>query len=117
MRVVKQAESLKNELQMELMQQTSKIHLCLNGWTSTNQYSFIAITAHYINSNWELKEKLLSLQETTDHSGVGVAEVVKNVLDDYGLQNKLGCITMDNTSANDSMATALGGMLDDNSMI
>jgi hypothetical protein len=47
-------------------------------------------------------EKLLAFQDTIDHSGVGMA---------VELSARLGCLTMDNASNNDTLITVLAKCL------
>jgi hypothetical protein len=61
----------------------------------------------YINSDWSLIEKLLIFSNIKNHTGAAMAEVVGCTLDDYGIANRVGCITMDNASNNDTLISAL----------
>ena len=45
-----------------------------DGWTSRANYSYISLTVHYINKNWELCYHLLETAETTeDHTACNLA--------------------------------------------
>jgi len=103
---------MKAEMKDILASSCSAIHLCLDVWTSSNKFSFLAVTVHYVDSDWTLVEKLLQFQETTDHSGSGMAEIVNSTLNEFGLTARLGCITMDNATNNDSLVTTLAETYD-----
>ena len=113
--VVQRTENMKTDLKETLAREETAVHLCLDMWTSANQFSFLAVTAHYVDSNWKLTEKLLSFCETTDHTGSGMARLVKTTLEEFGLTARLGCLTMDNASSNDSLISSLFENLQDSS--
>lgn len=46
------------------MRNTTHVSLTYNCWTSAANGSYISITAHYINQNWELKRKQISRNGT-----------------------------------------------------
>jgi hypothetical protein len=69
-------------------------------------YSFLAITAHYVDSDWKLVERLLAFQDTTDHTGASMANIMMSCLDEINISARLGCITMDNASNNDLLVTS-----------
>ena len=52
---------------------------------------FAGINVHYIDDQWQAKTFLLELLEIHGgHSGVNVAEQVINVLDEYGITERVG---------------------------
>ena len=106
--IMKRASKIHADLLEKLTaMQVDKFHCALDLWTSINGYTFLAITCHYINNDWELCEKLLSFQEKIDHSGEGMAELVMKVLKEANLTTKAGCITGDNASNNDKLCKSL----------
>jgi hypothetical protein len=100
--IIKHTAMMKVELKQTTTNSDAALHLCLDMCTSSNQFSFLAITAHHIDSDWTLVEKLLAFQDTIDHSGVGMAALVKSALDGFELSARFGCLTMDNASNNDT---------------
>ena len=58
-----------------------------------------------------MTEKLLTFQETTDHQGAALSAIVQSTLEDFGLCKRIGCITMDNASNNDTLMKALSQSL------
>jgi hypothetical protein len=83
---------------LKLSAGTSKFHLALDSWTSTNCFNFLAITCHFIDDDWRLCEHLLSFDDIVDHSGDGMASTMFDVLKRNNLIEKLGCISADNAS-------------------
>ena len=110
--VMKRSDKMKEELKQVFANSDSVVHLCLDMWTSPNMFSFLAVTAHFIDSEWNLVERLLTFQDTTDHSGAGQAAIVKEHLDFFGLSERLGCLTMDNATNNDTLVVSLAGSME-----
>lgn len=86
-----------------------KISLSLDAWTSSNQYAFLAIVAHYINKSNELgtttasycdcgelwltpftEELLIDFRELIgEHSGENMADAVWQTLTTYGIEGRV----------------------------
>jgi hypothetical protein len=91
---------LKNRLEGAL-----RVHLTIDAWTSTSQHPFLGITCHWIDANIELHNCLLAAETLEGpHSGENMADVVMNVAERFNILTKLGIITTDNASSNDTMA-------------
>lgn len=56
-------------------------------WTSRNNESFIAITIHFIDTNFSLRSVLL-FELSDHHMGVNLSEQIKKTLDEWNLKNK-----------------------------
>jgi hypothetical protein len=68
----------------------------------------LGVTAHWIDQNFELKNTILSLVEIHgSHSGQNLASHLLGVLDQFSLRSKLYCITADNASNNNTLASSL----------
>eukprot|EP00474_Spongospora_subterranea_P005608 CRZ06066.1 hypothetical protein [Spongospora subterranea] len=105
--VMKRTLKMKEDLKKSFSNASSAVHLCLDMWTSPNMFSFLAVTAHFIDSDWNLVERLLTFQDTTDHTGAGMAALVKETMVEFDFAARLGCLTMDNASNNDTLVSAL----------
>lgn len=53
-KVMRKFEKLQECLKQILIKNESKISLTIDGWTSVANKSFYGITAHFVDSNWEL---------------------------------------------------------------
>lgn len=53
--IMKRTENMREELKKLMANDNTAVHLCLDMWTSSNQFSFLAITAHYIDDCWTLQ--------------------------------------------------------------
>lgn len=52
--------------------------------------SYIAVTAHYINSSWALQEELVAFKYVRGaHSGENLANIVLAALEDLGIVGKV----------------------------
>uniref|UniRef100_A0A0D3DDY6 hAT-like transposase RNase-H fold domain-containing protein n=1 Tax=Brassica oleracea var. oleracea TaxID=109376 RepID=A0A0D3DDY6_BRAOL len=69
---------------------------------------YICITAHFIDENWRLNNKILAFCNLKPpHSGEEIAKAVYDCLKGWGLEKKVFTITLDNAKANDSMLNIL----------
>ncbi len=82
--------------------------LAVDCWSSPNKKAFIAITAYYISEDWKYKEVLLAFELLTgSHTRQNLAMVVKRVLDQFNLTDRLLAITTDNASNKSTMRKTL----------
>ncbi len=92
--------------------QQSKISITCDLWTSPNSKAILAITSHWTDEYFNLKEILLDVIEMREaHTGEKIAEQVVKTLEEFGLREKLFCITADNASSNRTMARAISNAI------
>ncbi len=72
-------------------QRAARVHFALDLWTSPNSFTFMAVTCHYINNDWQISEELLAFVDTLDHTGDGLEKLTFKVLQDFGLTSRVGC--------------------------
>ena len=66
------------------------ISFALDVWTSPNVYSFLAITAHWITKEWELKETLIDFCKLVGpHTGENLAEAFVNCINEFNIVTKV----------------------------
>ena len=76
---------------------SSKISFMIDGWISSNNISFLGITAHLITDKWELKSFLLDFIKLDDpHSGANIKVAFLKSLRSYGIESKVSFINSDN---------------------
>jgi hypothetical protein len=88
----------------------SCIQICTDSWTSglQNQKEFQAINCQFVDRNGKLCRALLALPELLHgHGGEEVAPHLIKTLQIYDIEDKLGYITGDNASANDTLCRAI----------
>lgn len=68
-----------------------KISFILDAWTSSNVISFLGMTCHFIDSDWNLKDVLLDFIHLTGfHTGENmIREFLKCTKDDFGILTKV----------------------------
>ncbi|GAU41295.1 hypothetical protein TSUD_374200 [Trifolium subterraneum] len=92
------AERIK--LKAFLAQHCRRVCLTTDMWTSCQRISYMCVTAHFIDNNWNLHKKILSFCQVTSHTGEAICATLDKCLNSWGL-NRLLCLTVDNASAND----------------
>jgi len=62
----------------------------MDAWTSPNSLAFLGITAHWIDTSWNLRNVLLDfVQLHGSYSGENIAEAFHKSLNDYNLTDKV----------------------------
>jgi hypothetical protein len=85
-----------------LLLSKSKIHLSCDIWTSTNGLSLLGIVAHFVDESGKHQTVLLGLPRLRgSHTGVNIARCLAEVIRKYEIEDKIGCLMMDNASNND----------------
>jgi hypothetical protein len=98
----------KSKIRTRLHQARSNIHLSFDLWTSGNYYSFNAIIAHFVDTDYKIKTALIGFRDLEGpHSGENIAESVKSVCEEYGIISQIGCFVLDNAENNDTCVQAL----------
>ncbi|XP_010412443.1 PREDICTED: zinc finger BED domain-containing protein RICESLEEPER 2-like [Camelina sativa] len=75
-------------------------------WTSITTLSYMVITAHFIDMDWQLHRRIISFSPISDHKGETIANQFLRSLDDWGIE-KVFAITLDNASGNDKAISVL----------
>ncbi|MBW0523481.1 hypothetical protein O181_063196 [Austropuccinia psidii MF-1] len=82
-----------------------------NTWKSPNMRAFMAITAHFLNKDFNLQSVILGLIDLNgDHSGTSLAQHLMEILRQYNLKDRIISITSDNASFNTQMANIIQTM-------
>lgn len=96
----------------ELHDARSRIHLGTDTWHSPNRHELQGVTAHFVDRHGKLQKVLLAIPELFEgHGGEKVAPRVLDVLQQYGIKDKIGYVVGDNHSANDTLCRALADSL------
>jgi hypothetical protein len=92
-----------------LLERTSAtVTLSLDGWTSQNSLSMLAINAKWLGSNFEVYQACIEFIEIEgNHSGENLAAIVEKALKKHKILQKLLTITADNASNNDTLCRHL----------
>ncbi|GAB2273794.1 hypothetical protein Dimus_039048 [Dionaea muscipula] len=90
----------KEKLKENLNASVGRVSLTTDMWTSSNNASYMCVTAHFIDKSWQLHKRIISFAMVEDHTGNGIGKQLENVTNEWGIK-KIMCITVDNASAND----------------
>lgn len=105
--------NLYKEVKMSILESLSsaeRVALTCDAWTSRATESFVTITAHYITTEWNLVSYVLQTRAMHDsHTGGNIAELLKEAVTEWGLEEKHPVIVTDNAS-NMNVAAGLADM-------
>ncbi len=94
--------NLYKEVKMSILESLSsaeRVALTCDAWTSRATESFVTITAHYITTEWNLVSYVLQTRAMHDsHTGGNIAELLKEAVTEWGLEEKHPVIVTDNAS-------------------
>ncbi|KAM0860378.1 hypothetical protein ACQ4PT_046569 [Festuca glaucescens] len=100
-------ESEKELLKIKL-KDVESISLTCDLWTSNQNLCYMALVAHYIDSDWAMQCHVLNFIELDPpHTGNVIAQAVFECIVDWKIEDKIISITMDNASSNDVAARNL----------
>lgn len=83
------------------LQSVSSVALTSDIWSGNAKEDYLSVVAHYVNADWQLEKRILGLRLIdVSHNADNIAERIIAVATDYGLNDKIFSITLDNASAN-----------------
>ncbi|KAJ3684541.1 hypothetical protein LUZ61_013705 [Rhynchospora tenuis] len=104
---IKVFESERDKMK-KIFRDISKISLTSDCWTSNTSVGYMSLTAHYVDANWKLQKRIISFIDLVPpHSGEVISDGILDCLMKWGIQDKVGTITLDNASSNDRAACIL----------
>jgi hypothetical protein len=85
-----------------LLKTVDKVNITTDMWTSHQKLSYMVVTCHFVDSSWCLQKRILNFCNVPPpYSGVVIANALKDCFADWGIEDKIYTITVDNASAND----------------
>lgn len=86
-----------------LLRSVHRIGITTDLWKSTTQkIQYMAVTGHFVDETWKLQKRVLNFCNVPPpHTGVIIADALYKCLVDWGLENKVSSITVDNATYND----------------
>ncbi|KIL55792.1 hypothetical protein M378DRAFT_53553, partial [Amanita muscaria Koide BX008] len=91
----------------QVFEHDGALNFATDAWTSPNHRAYIAITIHFEKDGVPVAMLLDILEVAQSHSGLNLAAAFANVLEDFGISDKILSITCDNASNNDTMIEEL----------
>ena len=78
-----------------LQSSQGQIWLTTNLWSDEFLRSFMAVTAHYINSQGDMAEHLVAFRKVEGHhTGANIGQILFSVLDEIGIVGKVSIFVM-----------------------
>ena len=101
--ITKYFETAKITIKERLSLARSRIHISYDLWTSPNHKAMIAIVAHWMVEDYEVKTALLAVREVHgEHTEENIANVVYSIMKEYDIHNRFGYYIGDNATNNDT---------------
>ena len=70
-----------------------------DAWTSIATESYVTVTAHFITDEWQLASHVLQKRAVNEsHTGANIAELLKNVAEEWQITKKDLVLVTDNAS-------------------
>lgn len=99
---------LKEKIKSVLLGIPGKICLTSDIWTACTSRGYLCVTAHYVDHNWKLQSKLLCFSHCPPpHGGYELSQQVSKIITDWGIQNKVFSLSVDNATNMDKMVSYL----------
>lgn len=81
------------------MAEAESVTLTTDCWTSRNTESFLAVTAHFIDSKFEVQSVLLDCASFGEsHTSSNLAQEIRRIIKEWNLENKVLLIISDNAA-------------------
>jgi hypothetical protein len=85
----KEYEKAVPEVRRKLQTAMGMIHLTFDGWTSRQNISFLGVSAHFLDEDWNHQTVLLGLPPLARrHTGQTIHEEVKRMLEFFGVEGR-----------------------------
>ena len=98
--IMKQLSEVEKMLFQHLLEKT-KISITLNCWSIVNWQSYMNIIVFFVNDNWKYQDVVMNFEFMHDnHTDVHLARVLKNVIRQHNLQNRVIALTTNNVFNN-----------------
>jgi hypothetical protein len=92
------------------------ICITIDTWTSIQNLNYMCVTAHFINGDWMLHNKIIKFCLISNHSGDTIEKMLESTLREWGIDG-VYTITVDNALANKLGIDYIKKRLKDNNYI
>ena len=92
----------KEELKIFFMNYNGRVHIGSDIWTDPWQiHSYMGITCHWIDDDWNIQKRIIAFRVFEDrHTAINIYRLIRQVLEEYCLVEKVFSIGFDNAAAN-----------------
>ncbi|XP_060761951.1 E3 SUMO-protein ligase ZBED1-like isoform X2 [Neoarius graeffei] len=92
-----EARYKKKKSELKTMLTTATVALTTDCWTALTTESYITVTCHYIDENWQLKSAVLIMTNMSDrHTADNLADKLNDVVETWGLSGRVTACVHDN---------------------
>ncbi|KAJ8939298.1 hypothetical protein NQ314_011155, partial [Rhamnusium bicolor] len=93
-------------IKKEIIKDANSVTITINCWTSCNNKGFIAVTAHFIDKNFQTKSILLEVSSFSgNHTSANLANELKRIISDWALDDNI-LLALSNNASNIKKATS-----------
>lgn len=94
---------MEKEKLKKLLKTVDKVSLTTDLWKSDSQkQSYMCVTGHFVDRNWKLQKRVLTFASLPPpHGGYDIAQALRRCAADWGIEDKVFSISVDNASNND----------------
>ncbi|XP_057510755.1 zinc finger BED domain-containing protein RICESLEEPER 1-like [Actinidia eriantha] len=86
-----------------LLKNINRISITTDLWKSGQKIQYMVVTAHFVDKDWKLQKRVLNFCNIPPpHSRVIIADALHKCFIDWGIENKVSTITVDNAKYNDT---------------
>ncbi|CAN6374533.1 unnamed protein product [Urochloa humidicola] len=89
----------KEKLKEFFKKSCERVCLTTDTWTANTQQNYMCVTAHFIDSDWNLHKKIIGFFLVKGHRGEDIGKSLEGCLAEWGI-DKVFSITVDNASSN-----------------
>ena len=93
--------TMKEKLKFFLSKHCQRVCLAIDAWTSPQNASYMCLTAHFIDNDWKLHQKILNFRQERSYMGEAMTKFVESCLNELGLNHVLS-FTVDNAASNNT---------------
>ncbi|CCO36123.1 Putative AC9 transposase [Rhizoctonia solani AG-1 IB] len=102
----------KDRLKEDMKNSQGRISFTSDLWTDSMERPFMAVTGHYINAAHETRNALMAFRVVEGaHAGAILAQHLFGVLKEYDVVHKIGSVTLDNATNNNTMMEELAKLI------
>ena len=113
--VRRQLQELVEERQhtlLRMLPMDAKLSIALDCWTSPFRQAFMAVTAYFLDKDWNYREILLGFEPLHGaHTGSYLSTVLLGLLQKHEIQDRVLTVTTDNASNNSTLMDSIRGTL------
>ena len=81
-----------------MQEHNGALNFATDAWTSPNHKAYVAVTVHYQNSGVPISMLLDLVEVACSHSGFNLVKAFANILEDFGISDKVSFFCSKRTS-------------------